>query len=79
MIEKIIKGRLDDHQFNDCDLTMKELDIIAKTLKETVMGIFHSRIEYPEDVKRPKLAAPNGEASTASETSATSEEQRRSV
>ncbi|EGG37193.1 HD family phosphohydrolase [Paenibacillus sp. HGF5] len=79
MIEKIIKGRLDDHQFNDCDLTMKELDIIAKTLKETVMGIFHSRIEYPEDVKRPKLPAPNGEGSTASETSATSEEQRRSV
>lgn len=79
MIEKIIKGRLDDHQFNDCDLTMKELDIIAKTLKETVMGIFHSRIEYPEDVKRPKLSGPNGEASTASETSATSEEQRRSV
>ncbi|MFB4330723.1 HD family phosphohydrolase [Paenibacillus sp. CR_12] len=79
MIEKIIKGRLDDHQFNDCDLTMKELDIIAKTLKETVMGIFHSRIEYPEDVKRPKLSAPNGEASTAAETSATSEEQRRSV
>lgn len=79
MIEKIIKGRLDDHQFNDCDLTMKELDIISKTLKETVMGIFHSRIEYPEDVKRPKLSGPNGEASTASETSATSEEQRRSV
>ncbi|MGG4342747.1 HD family phosphohydrolase [Paenibacillus lautus] len=79
MIEKIIKGRLDDHQFNDCDLTMKELDIIAKTLKETVMGIFHSRIEYPEDVKRPKPSPPNGDISTASETSATSEEQRRSV
>lgn len=79
MIEKIIKGRLDDHQFNDCDLTMKELDIIAKTLKESVMGIFHSRIEYPEDVKRPKPSAPNGDISTASETSATSEEQRRSV
>ncbi|MDH6672931.1 putative nucleotidyltransferase with HDIG domain [Paenibacillus sp. LBL] len=73
MIEKIIKGRLDDHQFNDCDLTMKELDIIAKTLKETVMGIFHSRIEYPEDVKRPKPPAPStDETSTASETTATS-------
>ncbi|OMF74119.1 HD family phosphohydrolase [Paenibacillus glucanolyticus] len=73
MIEKIIKGRLDDHQFNDCDLTMKELDIIAKTLKETVMGIFHSRIEYPEDVKRTKPPAPStDETSTASETTATS-------
>ncbi|GAA0854606.1 cyclic-di-AMP phosphodiesterase PgpH [Bifidobacterium pullorum subsp. gallinarum] len=73
MIEKIIKGRLDDHQFNDCDLTMKELDIIAKTLKETVMGIFHSRIEYPEDVKRSKPPAlSTDETSTASETTATS-------
>ncbi|MGN7357771.1 HD family phosphohydrolase [Paenibacillus sp. SAF-054] len=54
MIEKIIKSRLDDHQFNDCDLTMKELDIVAKTLKESVMGIFHSRIEYPEEIKKNK-------------------------
>ncbi|MBW4838494.1 MAG: HDIG domain-containing protein [Paenibacillaceae bacterium] len=54
MIEKIIKSRLDDHQFNECDLTMRELDLIAQTLKETVMGIFHSRIEYPEEVKKNK-------------------------
>lgn len=52
MIEKIIKSRLDDHQFNECDLTLRELDIIAQTLKETVMGIFHSRIEYPEEIKK---------------------------
>ncbi|MNJ55738.1 hypothetical protein D3C77_512520 [compost metagenome] len=52
MIEKIIKSRLDDHQFNECDLTMRELDVIAQTLKETVMGIFHSRIEYPEEIKK---------------------------
>lgn len=55
MIEKIIKSRLDDHQFNECDLTMRELDIIAQTLKETVMGIFHSRIEYPEQIKKDKV------------------------
>lgn len=54
MIEKIIKSRLDDHQFNECDLTMRELDLIAQTLKETVMGIFHSRIEYPEQIKKTK-------------------------
>lgn len=57
MIEKIIKSRLDDHQFNECDLTMRELDIIAQTLKETVMGIFHSRIEYPEEIKKDKEKA----------------------
>ncbi|MDO7905455.1 HDIG domain-containing protein [Paenibacillus sp. JX-17] len=56
MIEKIIKGRLDDHQFNDCDLTMRELDVVSQTLKEAVMGIFHSRIEYPEEIKKTKAA-----------------------
>jgi putative nucleotidyltransferase with HDIG domain len=51
MINKIIKSRLDDNQFNECDLTLKELDKVAQSLKESVIGIFHSRIEYPEDVK----------------------------
>ncbi|MUT66676.1 HD family phosphohydrolase [Paenibacillus sp. NEAU-GSW1] len=51
MIQKIIKSRVDDNQYNECDLTMKELDKIAQSLKESVIGIFHSRIEYPEDVK----------------------------
>ncbi|MFB5759267.1 HD family phosphohydrolase [Paenibacillus medicaginis] len=54
MIGKIMKSKLDDQQFNECDLTMRELDIISQTLKETVMGIFHSRIEYPEE--KPKEA-----------------------
>jgi len=50
MVEKIIKQRLDDGQFNDCDLTLKELDQISKALCETLLGIFHSRIEYPNDL-----------------------------
>ncbi|MDF2723492.1 MAG: rane-associated hydrolase-like protein, partial [Paenibacillus sp.] len=49
MVRKIIKDRLDDGQFNDCDLTLRELETIAKTLNETLLGIFHSRIEYPAD------------------------------
>lgn len=48
VVDKIVKSRLDDQQFNECDLTMKELDVIANTLKKTLIGIFHSRIEYPE-------------------------------
>lgn len=51
MVRKIIKSRLDDGQFNECDLTLKELDTVAKTLNETLLGIFHSRIEYPSEQK----------------------------
>ncbi|ULL17646.1 HDIG domain-containing protein [Paenibacillus sp. H1-7] len=50
MVRKIIKSRLDDGQFNECDLTIKELDLVAKILNETLLGIFHSRIEYPNDL-----------------------------
>jgi len=53
MVQKIIKSRLDDGQFNECDLTLKELDIIGKTLKEALLGIFHSRIEYPQEAEKP--------------------------
>ncbi|WJH33033.1 HDIG domain-containing protein [Paenibacillus sp. CC-CFT747] len=49
MVRKIIKDRLDDGQFDECDLTIKELDTIGKALKETLLGIFHSRIEYPSE------------------------------
>ncbi|UAL51077.1 MULTISPECIES: HD family phosphohydrolase [Metabacillus] len=55
-IEKLIRGiitdRLQDHQLNECDLTLRELDIIAKSFSETLKGIFHSRIEYPEISKQ---------------------------
>lgn len=51
MIQKIVKSRMDDNQFNECDLTLRELDTVAQSLKETVLGIFHSRIEYPDDSK----------------------------
>ncbi|XID95373.1 HD family phosphohydrolase [Paenibacillaceae bacterium WGS1546] len=55
LIARIIKDKLDDHQFNECDLTMKELDKIAQSLKEAVVGMFHSRIEYPDDAEVKKL------------------------
>ncbi|WP_276308566.1 HD family phosphohydrolase [Thermoflavimicrobium daqui] len=50
LVRKIIHDRLDDGQFDECHLTLKELDLIARSVCETLQGIFHSRIEYPEEV-----------------------------
>lgn len=50
MVRKIIRDRLEDGQFNECDLTLKELDLICKAICETLQGIFHSRIEYPDEI-----------------------------
>ncbi len=48
LIRKIISDRLQDGQFNECDLTFKELEKVTNSLCESLKGIFHSRIEYPE-------------------------------
>jgi cyclic-di-AMP phosphodiesterase PgpH len=56
LARSIIRDRLDDGEFNECDLTLKELDIVAKTICETLKGTFHSRIEYPEEVKKDKAS-----------------------
>ncbi|MCL6574053.1 MAG: HD family phosphohydrolase [Bacillus sp. (in: Bacteria)] len=52
LVMKIIADRLQDGQLNECDITMREIDIVSHTLCETLKGIFHSRIEYPEMTKK---------------------------
>ncbi len=51
LIEKIIKEDMLDNQFNECDLTFKELEIISQSMFENLKGIFHSRIEYPDEAE----------------------------
>ncbi|MBP2241668.1 putative nucleotidyltransferase with HDIG domain [Cytobacillus eiseniae] len=52
LVRNIIADRLQDGQLNECDLTLKELETVANVLCETLNGIFHSRIEYPEMTKQ---------------------------
>jgi len=48
MVNRIIKDKLDDGQLESCDLTFKDLDIIARSFCQMLEGIYHKRIEYPE-------------------------------
>ncbi len=50
VVRRIIRNRLDDGQLDDSDLTLKDLDRIGDTFIRILMGTFHSRIEYPEDL-----------------------------
>jgi len=52
LVHSIISDRLQDGQLSECDLTLKELETVAFTFCETLKGIFHSRIEYPEILKQ---------------------------
>ena len=47
LVHSIIVNRLEDEQFVECDITMKEIAIVEKIIVTSLNGTFHSRIEYP--------------------------------
>ena len=47
-VREIIEERMDFEQFFECDITMKELDIIRRTLTNALSGVHHERVEYPK-------------------------------
>ncbi|CAM3106505.1 HD family phosphohydrolase [Sporolactobacillus spathodeae] len=51
LIHSIFSDRLSDGQFDECDITLKELKLVVKSIDETLRGVYHSRIEYPNEIK----------------------------
>ncbi len=56
-VKKIIDDRLSQGQLDNCDLTLRELDVIAKTFVKVLSGVHHARIEYPPEAAGAKLPA----------------------
>lgn len=50
-VRKIIRERLQDGQLDDCNLTLKDLNIIGDVYIRLLSSMFHNRIEYPEALK----------------------------
>ena len=48
LLSRLINERMQLRQFEDCDITMKELNIIRNTIANNLTGVYHSRIEYPK-------------------------------
>jgi putative nucleotidyltransferase with HDIG domain len=47
IVESVIAERMAEGQFDDCDLTLRDLRIIAESFKRSLRAIYHPRIEYP--------------------------------
>ncbi|VYU52351.1 Ribonuclease Y [Clostridium tertium] len=54
MVNNIINDKLNNRQLVDCDLTLKDVEIIRKSFLKTLDGIYHHRIEYPSEAKAKK-------------------------
>lgn len=60
LVQKIIRERLDDGQFDECNLTLKDLTKIKNSFLKVLGGLFHTRIEYPETVLK-EIEKKNGD------------------
>ncbi|MBN2445619.1 MAG: HDIG domain-containing protein [Phycisphaerae bacterium] len=47
VVSNIVQKRLVDRQFDDCDLTFREVGTIRASLVKSLCAIYHSRIAYP--------------------------------
>ncbi len=50
-INRIVDGNINDGQLSNCPLTFRQIHIIKESFLGILKGVYHSRIEYPEDKK----------------------------
>jgi putative nucleotidyltransferase with HDIG domain len=49
MVARIIDERLDDGQFDECDLTLRDVERIREAFVAQLLGMYHQRIAYPQN------------------------------
>ena len=48
MVARIIEERIADNQFDECDLTLRDLELIREAFVGQLLGMYHTRIAYPQ-------------------------------
>ena len=57
IVSGTIRAKLEDGQFDECELTMREIHETGKAIREAIIGFIGPRIEYPEDpAEKPRPA-----------------------
>jgi len=51
MVNNIINDKINSNQLINCDLTLKDIELIRQSFLKTLDGIYHHRIEYPTEKK----------------------------
>lgn len=47
MVRKVVKSKIENGQFEECNITLNEIEIIINSFINILTGIYHDRIEYP--------------------------------
>lgn len=52
MVRRVIQEKLEDNQFSECPITLKEISRIEASFEQTFMGMLHDRVSYPGKGKK---------------------------
>ncbi len=52
LVNKMVDDRVAEGQLSHCPLTFRDLSIIKETFITILVGVYHGRIEYPEEKKK---------------------------
>ncbi len=63
VVDEIIRKRLIDGQFDECELTFRELATIERAVVKLLNSVYHARIVYPESPEEPRSGTNLGRAS----------------
>ncbi len=47
LIRRLIQSTIEDRQFDECEITTRDLDRITRAFERVITGMYHHRIEYP--------------------------------
>ena len=79
LVNRMVDDRVAEGQLSHCPLTFRDLQVIKESFLNILVGVYHNRIEYPEDKKaeqaKKELEAKKKEA----ESSATQNEEATST
>ena len=49
MVTRIIEERIADDQFDECDLTLRDIELIREAFVKQLLGMYHQRVAYPQN------------------------------
>lgn len=47
LVDRVINKQLEQHQFDNSNITMRDITTVKRILKRKLMSIYHVRVEYP--------------------------------
>lgn len=79
VVRNTILDKFNDGQFDECNLTLRDLNVIRETFVEVLRSRFHTRIDYPKAKTPQQSRAPRSASASATSTDLRRSGERESI